>query len=327
MSEKKPLVSVILPAYNTEKYLRETIDSILRQTFTNFECIIINDGSTDTSQKIIDHYAKIDSRIIPIKQQNMGLVATLNKGVELAKGTYIARVDGDDPSFSTRLEKQVEILQKDESVVLVGGGYEMINEEGHYLQTIATPTLNDDLRRAILLRNPFGHASVVFRKDAAVQAGLYSNEFGPTEDQELWIRLAKYGSFAAVPEPVYRYRVNTGGISQNNSHRQAVETKKHLHILWQDSYPDVLTRKELIKRSSLYAKTAGSYGLDMKRQLLEDNAQIGIKFVRYKQYSAGIKQLWNVASIGRKGISAIIKRIRQLNTGSLSQMNDNDLKI
>lgn len=324
MTKKAPLVSVLMPVYNTERYLHEAIDSILRQTFTDFEFIIINDGSTDSSQKIINHYAKIDSRIVTVKQKNMGLVKTLNKGIELAKGTYIARIDGDDPAFETRLEKQVKIIEKSKKTVLVGGGFEIIDENGFFLETIHPPTRDKDLRRTMMLRNPFGHASALFRKDAAIKAGLYSGECGPTEDQELWIRLSKIGNLATVSEPVYRYRINMKGISQSNSERQANETKKHLGALWAEITPEVLSRDELKEQGQRYvdASIRKSYGIGMKEQFLADNAQIGVKLIRYKYFTQGIAQLWNVATTGRTGFKAVRKRLRQLNGGSLKQIKE-----
>lgn len=324
MSTKKtnhPIVSVILPAYNTERYLEESIQSVLRQDFRDFELIIINDGSTDNTQEIIDRYAQLDSRVVPIQQKNHGLVATLNKGLALAKGEYIARIDGDDPWMDCKLSRQVTELNKDKTLVLIGGGFEVIDEDGYYIETIFPPTQDEDIRRSLMLRNVFGHAGVMFRKTAIDTVGNYRSDCGPTEDYDLWIRLAKNGTVKNIPSPVYRYRINRTGISQQNSFIQATETKRHIEQQWLEKLPTVMTRAEIITHANYYlsASKRDWYNVALKEQFLADNAQIGIKLLRYKHYSQGIHQLFNVASTGRSGVRAVIKRIKKLDRGSFKQ--------
>lgn len=320
-TDNSPKVSLLMPVYNGAPYLKETLDSVLRQTFTDFELIIINDGSTDDTKTIIEAYSTRDSRIVAVHQDNIGLVNSLNKGLAIARSNLIARIDGDDPSFETRLDEQYQLFMNDKSLVLAGGGFEIIDENGYFIETIH-PAIDDrDLRRTLMLRNPFGHAGVMFRKDAALQTGGYSSDFGPTEDYDLWIRLSKLGTLAAIPNPIYRYRINRKGISQSNSKLQAKETKQHIEKQWRESVPVLLSRRELTatsKRLIRLAKTT-PYGVGMKEQLLSDNAQIGIKLIRYKHYFQGIRQLLNVASTGRTGIKVVRKRLNQLDSGSFRQ--------
>lgn len=212
-SKVQPKVSIILPAYNTARYLKESLDSVLRQSYTNFELIALNDGSTDTTGDILDQYAASDTRIVVVHQDNIGLVKTLNKGINLAKGELIARIDGDDPWMDDKLLEQVNCFNEDPSLVLSGGGFEIINTDGYYLETVMPPLFDEDIRRTLYLRNTFGHSAVVFKKEAAIQAGLYSSDHGPTEDYDLWIRLAKIGTVSNLPRPIYRYRINLNGIS------------------------------------------------------------------------------------------------------------------
>lgn len=320
MTKKSPTVSVILPAYNAERYIEESIQSVLRQDFKDYELIIINDGSTDNTQDIINYYKSLDDRIVAIKQKNQGLVKTLNHGLALARGEYIARIDGDDPWMNCKLSRQLKEFKNNPSLVLVGGGFEVIDEDGFYVETIFPPTEDDDLRRALMLRNVFGHAGIMMLKSAAKSVGGYHADCGPTEDYDLWIRLAKIGTVKNLAFPVYRYRINSTGISQQNSTIQAIETKKHVDKQWRESYPAVLTRHEIVDRATAYlsASRRGWYNVALKEQFLADNAQIGIKLIRYGQYSDGIRQLYSVASIGRSGVRAVIKRLKMVRTGSFN---------
>ena len=253
-----------------------------------------------------------------MQQKNQGLVNTLNLGLSMARGEYIARIDGDDPWMNCKLSRQLQEFKNNPSLVLIGGGFEVIDEDGFYIETIFPPTENDDLRRALMLRNVFGHAGIMMRKSAAESAGGYRADCGPTEDYDLWIRVAKLGTIKNLAYPVYRYRINSTGISQQNSTIQANETKKHVDQQWREAYPKVLTRREIIDRSTAYLSVSrrGWYNIALKEQFLADNAQIGIKLIRYRQYSDGIRQLFNVASIGRSGLRAVVKRIRMIDTGS-----------
>ncbi len=317
----KPLFSIIIPLYNKEKEIRQTLESVLLQSFHDIEVIVINDGSTDGTADIINAYAALDKRIVPVHQENIGLVATLNKDINIAKGEPIARIDGDDPWMDDKLLAQVNAFTEDPSLVLVGGGFEIINNDGYYLETVMPPLDDEDIRRTLYLRNAFGHSAVVFKKSAAVEAGLYSSEHGPTEDYDLWIKLSKLGSVANLPRPVYKYRINMSGISQQNSEKQMQFTKNHAEGQWKESLPPLKSRAELKQRSEEYLGAPSVLGLGvlLKNQLLADNAQIGIKLIRRKQYKEGIKQLIAVCLTGRTGIKMTIERLKKLDKGSLKQ--------
>lgn len=319
-----PTVSIILPAYNTSRFLRETLDSILRQSYNDFEVLALNDGSTDATGIILDEYADRDKRIIPIHQDNIGLVASLNKGIQLARGAYIARIDGDDPWMDNKLQEQIDAFKADPSLVLIGGGFEIINVDGYYLETVMQPLFDEDIRRSLYLRNVFGHSAVVFKKSAAITAGLYSDKYGPTEDYDLWIKLSKIGRVANLPRPVYRYRINHLGISQQNSINQVVFSAHHAETQWAAKLPVVLSVKELKRRSNEYLALPKSLGLGimLKNQYLADNVQIGIKLIRRRRYRAGISQITNVCLTGRTGVKMTLHRLRKLDIGSLRQSRD-----
>lgn len=157
-----PLVSVVMPVYNGEKYLPEAIDSILKQTFTDFELLLINDASTDNSEKIINSYN--DSRIIYIKnEQNLGLIKTLNKGLDLAKGEYIARMDQDDISSHERFAKQIALFESNLEIGVCGTWFTLFREN-HEDQIIEHPEYNDSIKIGLLTSCFIGHPTVMMRK-------------------------------------------------------------------------------------------------------------------------------------------------------------------
>ncbi|MFO0971604.1 MAG: glycosyltransferase [Candidatus Saccharimonadales bacterium] len=207
-AKSTPLISVVMSVYNGEDFLKAAIESILNQTFRDFEFIIINDGSTDSSKKIIDSYK--DPRIVSINQKNIGLIASLNKGISKAKGKYIARMDADDISLPNRFEKEVEWLNQDNSRGLVSTFFELIDFKTSEPigTTLVFPIQNDDLRRAFYFTNPFAHGAAMYRKDAIATVGEYTTKYGPTEDYELWRRISKKYEVGLMPDVLYQYRIN-----------------------------------------------------------------------------------------------------------------------
>lgn len=213
---KRPVVSVILPVYNSEKYVKAAIDSILKQTFTELELIIINDGSTDNSASIIQSFK--NERIIYIEQKNIGLAATLNKGIETASGEFIARQDADDISLPDRLQHQLDFFKKYESVALLGTAAEIINEQGSRTNRFHRhPVNNNVLKFYLVFDNPFVHSSVMFRKKAIEEIGNYTNDSSVFEDHNLWSRMARKYNVANLPLSFLQYREVESGISKSTS--------------------------------------------------------------------------------------------------------------
>lgn len=213
-NNKIPEISIVMSVYNGGSYLKGAIDSILAQTFTDFEFVIIDDGSTDESAKIIRSYS--DPRIRFLEQENRGLVASLNRGIKLSNAVYIARQDADDLSGPTRLEKQLGYLERNPEVLIVGSSIRVIDVSGKELHDHRVLLNDTELRQELLVRSSFAHGSVVFRKDEALKAGLYNQAFWPAEDYEFWLRLSKYGQLGNIDEPLYKYRENSAGISMKN---------------------------------------------------------------------------------------------------------------
>lgn len=227
-----PKVSVVMPAYNAEKYIGEAIESILNQTFSDFEFIIINDGSTDRTEEIIASYT--DSRIIYLKnEKNSGIVITLNKGLDVAKGEYIARMDSDDISLPERLEKQVNEMEQSPDIVVLGGGMEFIGaKEGKQLFSSTYEELKIDL----LFGSCFAHPAVMMRAGYFGEGKFqYDQTFNKMEDYALWIEVSQTYKIASMKEVVLKYRIHPNQITQNyteESRRQFCELRqKHMESL------------------------------------------------------------------------------------------------
>lgn len=233
----KPQLSVILSVYNGADYLRAAVDSILSQTFRNFELILINDGSTDSSKEIIESYD--DPRIRLINQENHGLVFSLNRGFSLAAGEYIARMDADDISSPSRLEKQMEVISSKPEVAVVGSFFSYIDEEDNHLDTVmASPTKDIDIKRSLYVANPLAHGSTLIRKSVWKAVGGYIDTYKSTEDFELWRKIADLPKtkFAIVPEVLYWYRINPNGISKRGEEIQQKNAEKIIQEQWKKPY-------------------------------------------------------------------------------------------
>lgn len=210
-----PLVSILLPAYNCEKYIRKTIDSLLNQTYTNFELLLINDGSTDGTSAIIDGYT--DIRIQHIHNNgNKGLIYTLNRGLELAKGKYIARIDADDVCLPTRLEKQVDWLEKNSTTAIVATQIIFINEldepTGNWPLDMQCITATK-IKKAMLWQSCIAHPSVLMRSEIIKQYH-YSTKQKHSEDYDLWLQVLSDGNvIEKVPEQLLKYRVHTASVT------------------------------------------------------------------------------------------------------------------
>jgi glycosyltransferase involved in cell wall biosynthesis len=210
-----PLVSVLMPVYNGEKYLNEAIESILNQTYANFEFIILNDGSTDDSEAIILSYD--DSRIVYIKNpDNYKLIKTLNIGFSMTKGKYIARMDADDISHPERFAKQVQFLEFNEDYGLVGSGVNLLNGENKC--QLLYHTDHASLKFALAFYCPFIHPSVMLRKELVKgMDAVFDSNYVHAEDYELWTRLSFITKMANLPEYLLDYRIHDAQISSLNS--------------------------------------------------------------------------------------------------------------
>jgi glycosyltransferase involved in cell wall biosynthesis len=213
----RPVVTVVLPVYNCPQYVGEAIESILAQSYGDFEFIVIDDGSTDETPGILAAYR--DSRIRLYRHGNRGLAATLNRGIELARGSYIARQDQDDVSMPTRLAIQVAHMKANQQCALVGTWARIRRELADTHRYHKHAADSDSLKFELLLNNPFVHSSVMMRSSALMRVGGYCEDRTrqPPEDYELWSRMARHYEVANIPEVLHIYRETAGSMSRNGS--------------------------------------------------------------------------------------------------------------
>jgi glycosyltransferase involved in cell wall biosynthesis len=199
------MISVIISAYNNDKYIEEAIESILKQSYSNFELIIINDGSTDNTSKIIHKLANLDNRIIVIDIDNIGISKARNKGLELAKGEYIAIMDSDDVALPNRLEKQLNFLIKN-NLDFCGSNIKTFGKTKY--QIWKYPISEIDIKYLMLLDTTFAHPSVLIKSDL-LKKYKYNTQYQAAEDYEIWVRLINDGFMCSnVNEVLLNYRIH-----------------------------------------------------------------------------------------------------------------------
>lgn len=212
---KKPKVTVLMSVYNGEKYLREAIDSILNQTFGDFEFLIIDNGSMDGTAAILRDYR--DDRIKPISNKNkLSLAESLNKGLALARGQYTARMDADDISLPERLEKQAKFLDANPAICVVGSWWKNIDKNNKVIGLMRVPARDYECAFMMFAKgeNPVGHPCVMYRTAKIKESGGYDPEYKNAEDVELWFRLNVRGfQIANIPETMILYRLHGGQMS------------------------------------------------------------------------------------------------------------------
>ena len=211
-----PIVSVVMSVYNSELYLREAIESVLSQNFSDFELIIINDGSTDGSLGLIQEFVKNDSRVCCISRENRGLISSLNEALEAASGQYIARMDADDICYPTRFFTQYSYMEE-YGLDICGGDYVIIREDGSFLRENIVPKQAFEISLTMASSVPFAHPSVMMRRSFLIENklvyGAYDSKF--TDDIDLWMSMYEAGAkFGNTPGPLIKYRQVGNSYSQ-----------------------------------------------------------------------------------------------------------------
>jgi glycosyltransferase involved in cell wall biosynthesis len=223
-----------MPVYNAERYLDEAVQSVLDQSFKDFEFIIIDDGSTDGSLKILQGYQSKDARIRLISRPNTGHCIALNEMVLLARGEFIARMDSDDISLPDRFEHQLAFLRSNPDVVAVGGEITWVDQDGDVIRNFCAGHSHEELDAA-QMRGESGviaHPAVMLRRHALLDIGGYRVEMEPSEDFDLFLRLAERGRLANLDRVVLRYRIHSascGGRRREAQNRNRLEALKHAH--------------------------------------------------------------------------------------------------
>lgn len=248
-----PVISVVMPVYNGARYIRESIESILNQTYKDFELIIINDGSTDNSEEIVLSYT--DPRIVYLKNEvNSKICVTLNRGLDAARGEYIARLDCDDIAMPNRLERQKQYLDEHPEIGIVGSDIITFGEgrEDRYFDFVHDP---DGCRAGLLFNTCFAHPAVMMRTSIIREHNLhYREEYKGLEDFEMWWRISQHAKMTNIPEALIRYRKHPGQETQNVSASVAAKSTEFIHERFR-SYVPTLTDKELkVIANYCYAK-------------------------------------------------------------------------
>jgi len=227
-------VSVIMSVHNTQKFLYESVQSILEQSLEDFEFIIINDASTDNSRKVVNEF--LDKRIkIFDNKERIGLTRSLNIAIQHSKSSYIARMDGDDIAHPDRLKKQVSYLKNHSRIGIVGANFSEIDENGKILGEVYFPESDEQIRRKIFRLNPFFHSSVMIPSEVLRSVGLYNAEFHYAQDYELWFRILGKYKGANLRELLMKRRKHKKALTQKKlqlqsyfAYRACIEGRNHI---------------------------------------------------------------------------------------------------
>jgi glycosyltransferase involved in cell wall biosynthesis len=220
-----PRVSIIMPARNAARWLHQAIESILLQTFPAFELIIVDDGSSDDTPAILASFQRVDERIRLLRQDQMGLVAALNRGLSAARGSLIARLDADDMAFARRLELQVARFEQRADLVLLGTWAEKIDAAGRPVGILRPESDAPKLKTLLASGNPFVHSSVMFDAAVARSCGGYRAALEAAEDFDLWLRLSERGAVENLREVLTKYRIHQDGVTTTKVVRQLFSTR------------------------------------------------------------------------------------------------------
>ena len=201
-------LSVVMAVHNGERYLAEAIESVLGQSVSELELVVVDDGSTDATPELLAGFAERDGRVVVLRHDNRGRTASLNRGVGVARAPLVARLDADDACLPERFARQVAFLERHPAVALVGGAVRLVDAGGRAFEESRYPLTDAEIRRAFAYTTPFVHSAVMFRRSAFDGAGGYRACFAETEDLDLWLRLSERHELANLPEPVVAYRLH-----------------------------------------------------------------------------------------------------------------------
>ncbi len=289
---KKNLLTVLMPVYNCELYIEEAINSILNQSYSHFEFLIIDDASTDETKAIIKRIK--DERIQLIeKPLNTGYTNSLNYGLTLAKGKYIARMDGDDISLPERFQKQLTFLESNPDVVVCGTTYKIIGNN----KNIFIPETNDTIKLHLLKGNCIAHPSVMIRKKVLDDFSIcYDVTKEPAEDYALWVHLLSYGKLHNLSEVLLEYRLHIGQVSkkraidQVNSHlKTKFELLRYLGLEWEPEEYEILER--IFKENTVIDFKEIEIFKQVLQKLIQANNNCFFESVGFKNYLAEMESL------------------------------------
>jgi glycosyltransferase involved in cell wall biosynthesis len=274
MNSNNPKVTVLMPAYNVEKYIGEAITSVLKQSFTDFELLIINDGSTDNTVKIIESFR--DPRIRLINQENKGIAPTLNIGLIFSNAPYIARFDADDVCYPDRLKIQYDFITAHPEYSIIGSAADYVDADSNYIFTQhPVAHLNEELQDLDYSVCPFIHSSVFYRKDVIMSNGGYNEDAYTYEDHFLWVNILRNTKACNLSQSLLKVRLNPESITIDEKWR----TRKFKEIKYGSlknrsiTKADGLELKDIIKKQHLPRIKEGSYYALCGKKFLINNYQ------------------------------------------------------
>ncbi|MEI7597375.1 MAG: glycosyltransferase [Bacteroidota bacterium] len=307
MGRNSPEISVVMPVYNGAKFLREAIDSILSQTFADFEFIIIDDGSTDETISIVNSYT--DSRIrLFLNERNMGIIDSLNKGLIQATGNFIARMDADDISMHNRFEKQYQYLNEHPEIALIGCQAEKINIQGETVGIFSSPTDLLDYYYTILIGGGIAvHPTIMIRCDVLTQIGGFVKEWLHVEDYDFWQRLYSNGyKCVNLSDILLKYRVHENQVSTSKNELQLNKRyEKFRQFFFNETGNDISQEEsrryqELTIWQTRSKRDANEKDLEIFNALLNFNKDLSImqrlwmkhRFLKFIQHPIGAFLVW-----------------------------------
>ena len=244
-----PAISVVLPVYNAEAYVREAVESILAQSFTDFECIIINDGSTDGSEAILRELAAHDTRIVLVERPNGGLVSALNGGIKIARADLIARMDADDVAMPERFALQHARMIEQPELAVLGSFIRVMDKAGNIIRLGEYPLTPKEAARHVERDCPVAHPAVMMQRDAVLKAGGYRKAFSHAEDYDLWLRMIDLGyAIANLPQPLLNYRAHGANVTEVHweANRRSFTLTRLAHQVRKAGLPDPFEGVETI---------------------------------------------------------------------------------
>ncbi|UKN01563.1 glycosyltransferase [Paracrocinitomix mangrovi] len=319
-NKAEPLISVVLPFYNAEKYLKDSIQSILSQTYTHFELLLLNDGSTDKSVEIINQFN--DSRIkLHDRKENRRLIYTLNEGLNLCNGDFVARMDADDIADSTRFEKQVNFLLDNPDYVAVGSNYLLFGAK----KGESNLRLSDEMiKLSLFFENPMAHPTVMFRNDVIQKDKIrYRKELLHIEDWGFWYDLSKKGKLANLKEPLLNYRMEGQNISEQNL--TTLEERSNLFYnyvltdLYKDHYSFELNRVHWVIQNTFLRKDEVSSILDKIKKVRIALEKYGFNHKSLDQYFKFKydRLFYKIADLDKRHAFQFLIKTKQLNLAKL----------
>lgn len=303
---KKDLISVVMSAYNSEKFISDSISSILNQTYDHWELIIINDASLDNTLKIINQFSEKDPRIKVIdNEKNLGLTISLNIGINNSNGEFIARLDSDDLAESSRLEKELDHLHAYPEVGLVGSGAHLINSFGNRIGSMNVMSQPYFVNKFIISLNPFIHSSIMVRKEALDNVGSYREKFRYSQDYDLILRLSEKYRLSNISLPLIRWRVSDSSVTMQHHTLQriyadiarefAIERRNSGHDNYESAEFENLINEMRIRNQGRYLCDRGVYDFLFNKKYKEGCSEL-IKGISkggfpYNSFYRGVTQI------------------------------------